>query len=172
MANKNILMIVAQQGFRDEEYEVPRKIFREKGFEVVVAASEKGIATGKLGTQTTVDLAIDNIEISDFQAMVLIGGPGVTGYFQSEKVWNLVREAEKQDKVIAAICIAPTILANAGVLQGKKATAFPSEEQNLVQKGAQFSGNSVEVDGNIITASGPEAAREFGEKIVSLLERQ
>lgn len=68
-----------------------------------------------------------------------------------------------------AICIAPVTLANAGILEGKRTTAFPSVESDLKARGANYTGNPVERDGKIITGSGPEAATEFGKTIVAAL---
>jgi protease I len=71
---------------------------------------------------------------------------------------------------VAAICIAPVILANAGLLNGKRATSFSSEKNTLVTKGALVSVNGVESDGKIITAEGPSHATEFGEMILKALK--
>ncbi|GAJ17159.1 unnamed protein product, partial [marine sediment metagenome] len=69
----------------------------------------------------------------------------------------------------SAICIAPVTLANAGILDKKKATVFRSEVKAIKRKGAIYTGKVVEVDGNIITAEGPQAAEEFGKTIINLL---
>ena len=83
---------------------------------------------------------------------------------------SLAQKFYNAGKITAAICIAPVILANAGLLNGKKATSFPSEENALEDKGAAFTGNPVEADGLIVTAEGPKAARDFGKKIAQLLK--
>ena len=71
--------------------------------------------------------------------------------------------------MVAAICIAPSTLANAGLLEGKRVTSFASEKQNIESKGATYTGGMLEMDGKIITANGPQAARAFGKKIAELL---
>ena len=81
---------------------------------------------------------------------------------------------EKQ-KILAAICIAPAILAKAGVLEGKNATVWSSVLDKgpikiLEENGANYVEKDVVVDGNIITANGPQAASEFGRKIVEILK--
>jgi protease I len=82
----------------------------------------------------------------------------------------LARDFYDSGKIVAAICLAPAILAKAGLLSGVKATCTPDEEENLVAGGAEYTGAPVEVDGKIVTGSGPDAARRFGEKIVELLK--
>jgi protease I len=81
----------------------------------------------------------------------------------------LVKEANRAGKVVSAICLAPVTLANAGLLEGKRATAYPSAESFLKWKGAIYTGNAVEVEGNIVTANGPEAAEEFAQAVAGMV---
>lgn len=166
---KKILMVIAQQNFRDEEYEEPKEIFLKAGFEVKTVAERRGEALGKLGARAWADFPFAEANVHNFDAVVFVGGPGAAHYFHDDEALNLVKDFEREGKLLAAICIAPSILANAGVLQGKKATVFPSEKENLQAKGAIYTGKPVEADGNIITASGPEAAEEMAGKIVEML---
>lgn len=166
---RQILMVIAQNDFRDEEYEIPKTIFEEAGFLVKTASERRGEAMGKLGTKVQVDLPLMEIDIDDFEALIFVGGPGAADYFHDGEVLNLVRDFSKKGKVTAAICIAPSILANAGILEGQRATAFPSEQENLTSRGAEYSGAPVESSGNIITANGPQAAKEFAQAIIKAL---
>lgn len=169
LLGKRILMVLAHDQYRDEEYEEPSRIFENEGAKVTVASSLPGEARGKLGGKATVDILLGEAKAEDYEAMVFVGGLGSSDYFHSPKALSLAREAFKAGKVVAAICIAPVILANAGLLKGKKATAFPSVEGNLKAQGANYTGNKVEREGNIITGSGPEAAVKFGKMIVAVL---
>ena len=168
---KKILIVVAMENFRDEEYEEPRGVFEQAGLEVKVAGERAGDAYGKMGAKAWVDMPFSDVNLENFDAVVFVGGTGSQHYFHDEEALNLAREAMQAKKLLAAICIAPTILANAGVLQGKRVTAFESEKDNLEAKGATFTGNPVEMDDSIITAKGPEVATEFGEKIVDALNQ-
>lgn len=166
---KRILMLIAQYDFRDEEYEIPKEVFEQAGFDVKTASEQRGEARGKLNIIVEADFAFCEININDYDVFVFVGGTGIAHYFHNEKLLTLARGGFEVGKIIAAICYAPTILANAGILQGKRATAHDDQRATLIQKGAQFTGISVEVDGNIITANGPKAAHEFAEKIVEML---
>jgi len=75
-----------------------------------------------------------------------------------------------QNKIVSAICFAPVILANAGVLRGKKATVCGTEAKVIEDRGAQYMGPGVTVDGNIITGNAPKASKLFGQKINDLLK--
>lgn len=163
-------MIVAPNNFRDEELLEPKAAFEKAGMQVVISSKEVSVATGKLGAKIRVDKELSDVSIADYDALVFVGGPGSTIYFDNQTALNLAQEAIKTNKILGAICIAPSILANAGVLKGKQATAFPSEEKNLRAKGAIYTKDAVVRDGNIITASGPAAATRFGEEILKALK--
>jgi len=165
-----ILMVLAPEDFRDEEYQKPRKVLEEMGAEVIVASKGVWEAKGMLGAKVKVDLDLSQVKIDDYLGVVFVGGIGASSYFNDENALNLARNFFEKGKIVGAICIAPSILANAGILSGKKATAFYSEEKNLVKKGTIYTGQPVTVDGKIVTANGPSAAEEFGRKLGEVLE--
>lgn len=166
---RKILLVIAPHDFRDEEYEIPKEVFQESGFEVKTAGERRGEAIGKLGVRAWVDVPFVEVNVHNFEAVVFVGGPGAAHYFHDDEALNLARDASREGKIVAAICIAPSILANAGILQNRLATAFASEKENLESKGATFTGSTVEADDSIITANGPAAAADFAEKIVEIL---
>jgi len=173
MADPRILYIVAQEGFRDEEYFVPEEIFEENDIEIVVASIEKGTAKGKLGGEVEVNVAIRDADIGNYDALVIAGGPGALELKEHDEVIDIIKKTVEMDKILAAICIAPAILAEADVLKGKRATVWNSDSLQsriLEDHGATYSDMPVEVDGNIITANGPEAAKKFAERIVEALK--
>ncbi|MDD5382097.1 MAG: DJ-1/PfpI family protein [Candidatus Margulisbacteria bacterium] len=166
-ANK-ILMIIAYKLFRDEEYSRPKEIFEKAGIEVETASSTAGTATGKLGLKARVDLTLKDVKVGDYQAVVFVGGPGSFDYYDNPTCHAIARETLQAGKVLAAICAAPGILAKAGLLKGKKATMF-EDTGVLGENGAVYTGQGVEIDGKIITATGPETAKAFAETIIQNL---
>jgi len=171
---KKAVMIIAFRDFRDKEYFVPKEILEKAGVEVKTASNKKGTAIGADGGDTEVDLLISEISVSDFDAVIFVGGPGALENLDNEDSYKVAKEAISQGKVLASICISPVILAKAGVLEGKKATVWyspldKSSIKTLEEKGAIFENQPVVVDGNIITANGPGAAEDFGKKIVEVL---
>lgn len=168
--SKQAILIVAQQAFRDEELLEPKAILEKRGIRVRVASKTRHKASGKLGTELEPDLALAEISAGDADAIIFVGGSGARQYFDDPEALKLASGFKVAGKLVGAICVASSILANAGILMGKRVTGFPTEEENIVNHGGEYTGMQVEVDGNIITAKDPSAAREFGEKIAYLLE--
>lgn len=169
---KKVLMIVASQDFRDEEYQKPRQILEKEGAEITVASSKKGKIKGMLGLTIAPDILLPEVRVSDYDAVIFVGGYGAQEYFTDPTAHKIAREAQRLGKITSAICIAPSILANAGILKGKKAASWSSEHSNLRVKGANVTGEEVEKDGDLITASGPAVAQEFGELLKESLGRR
>jgi len=167
-----ILMIIAHKNFRDEELLIPKKIFERAGYKVVVASSTLKVCKGMLGSKVKPDLLISKVNVKKYAAVVFVGGTGAVEYFNSPQARRIIREAYEQGKVIGAICLAPCILAKAGILKGKKATIWYSESFCLLENGARYTGKPVTVDGKIVTGAGPFAAKDFALAILKLLEEE
>lgn len=171
---KKIAMLIAQQEFRDEEYLIPKSIFQQQGIEVITVSIEKGQAIGVFGGTTEADFAFSDINAGSFDGIVFVGGSGAMRDMDNKEVYGIAKEAVAQNKVLGAICISPAILANAGVLKGKKATVWASNMDKSAVKmlesgGADYQTEKVVIDGKIVTANGPEAARRFAETTAGLL---
>jgi protease I len=166
---KKVLMVIAPNDFRDEEFFDTKEILEQAGIEVTVVNSTGQPSKSMFGKIVTPDRNFYNIDIDDFDAIAFVGGQGAPAYFDSRQAYNLAKEFNESGKIVAAICIAPVILARAGLLSGKKATVFPSGRNDINAVGT-YTGNKVEKDGNIITACGPEAAIDFGKAIVEALK--
>jgi len=169
MVDRQVVMVIAFKGFRDEELFDTQKELENACVKTVVASTQLGNATGVLGGIAEATRVIGQIKVDEFDGIVFVGGGGAGIYFNDYKAQELAREFNAKGKVVGAICIAPSILANAGMLKGKKATAFPSEEGNLRENGAVWTGQDVAVDGKIVTANGPKTAKEFGRKIAEYI---
>lgn len=173
---KKAVMIIAFRDFRDPEYFIPKEILEKNGVEVKTASNKIGIAIGAEGGETNVDLLVSEINVSDFNAVIFVGGPGCLENLDNEDSYRVAKEALSQNKVLASICISPVILAKAGVLKGKKATVWTdwtkSQAKILKENGAIYEGKSVVVDGKIITANGPQAAESFGKEILIALTKE
>jgi PfpI family intracellular protease len=171
LEGRKALFVIASSNFRDEEYFVPRKALENEGAEITVACSSLNESVGMLKKEKVKpDILITKVKADSYDTIVFIGGVGAKEYFTNKTALKLAADAYKQKKIVAAICIAPSILANAGILKGKKATVYQSEAANLKKQGANYTGGAVEVDGNIITGNGPQAAQQFANELIKALE--
>ena len=170
LVGKKVALIIASQQFRDEEFKEPRDLLIGKGASVFVVSSSLKESTGMLGMKVKPDILLEDLSIDVVDAVLFIGGIGASEYFTDYDAWSVAREAVKRGKVLGAICIAPVTLAKAGLLKGKMATVYSSEKETLIKAGARYTGKPVTVDGNIVTANGPQAAREFAEAVIRLVK--
>lgn len=169
---KKVLMIIAHSNFRDEEFQEPKAILEKKGFEVVVASTDSGTAKGMFGMQVNPDTTVDKVQPEDYEAVVVVGGSGSQAHlWNNARVHQIVQAFDQRRHLVAAICISPVVLARAGLLRERKATVFRTATtlSELKKGGAVISDAPVVVDGRIITGRGPEAAKEFGQKIAESL---
>ncbi len=170
MGSDNIvLMVLANYEFRDEEYLDTLSALKDAGIETKIAALSNEDCKGIGGTLVSVDYTFDEIDMVQFSAIIFIGGLGVEDYLHDESVHSLAKTFHNNNKVVAAICWAPAILANAGVLSGKKATAWEGAKDVLMSSGAIYTGEQVTIDGKIVTANGPDAASKFGMAIAEMI---
>jgi len=166
------LFIIAQHGYQDNEYTTPKNILEEANIEIITASKEAGICHGALGGNTPATLSLTDINIGEYDVIIFPGGGGAAQYHDDPQAHLIVQQTVNQNRLLAAICISPVTLANAGVLAGKKATVWNLDHKHaekLTNHGAIYTGATVTVDGKIITANGPEAAAEFGQKILEIL---
>ncbi|HEC33240.1 MAG TPA: DJ-1/PfpI family protein [Chloroflexi bacterium] len=167
-----VLLVIAPEDFRDEEYAEPRAVLEAAGYAVVVASLSLDVATGMLGMEVQPDLLLADVRVPDYDAIVFIGGNGATVYWDAPEAYRVAQEAAEQGKGLAAICIAPVILARAGVLAGREATVFDPDSlcAELEAGGATCTGVPVQRDGRIVTARSPDVAGLFAETIVEVLQ--
>lgn len=175
LLNKKVAILIAFKDFRDEEYFVPKEILETAGAEVKTISTEKGAAIGAEGGEVEIELLAEDLNPADFDAVVFIGGQGCLKYLDNENSYKIAKETLIQGKILAAICISPVILAKAGVLKGREATVWSSSMDKsaikiLKEKGAIYQDDLAVIDGKILTASCPAAARAFGQSLINLLK--
>jgi protease I len=167
---KKVVIVIAQDGFRDEELFQPKEILEKEKIQVKIASSSLKEARGMLGARVKPDILINDVNMQDFDGIIFIGGRGASQYWDNPFAHKLAQEAIALNKVVGALCIAPVTLAKAGILKGKKATVWPSEGGQLQAAGAIYTGRAVEEDGNIITADGPSSSTEFGQAVLRAIK--
>ncbi len=174
LKNKKIAIVIAFKGFKDPEYFIPRDILETAGAEIITVSSEKGTAFGDDGGEAKVDLIASEADPAEFDAVVFIGGPGMGENLDNREFQSIAEKAVEKGKVLAAICIAPALLAKAGLLRDRKATVWSSYMDKsaikiLKENGAVYEEKDVVIDGRIVTAAGPHAAEQFGQALIGVL---
>ncbi|MBM4041609.1 MAG: DJ-1/PfpI family protein [Planctomycetes bacterium] len=169
LAGKRAVLVIAPRDFRDEELQEPLKLLRASGCMVAIACSSLDEAAGMKGARVKPGMLLKDVKAADFDAVVFVGGVGASVYFDDPTAQALARQAAADGRVVGAICVAPSILARAGVLKGKRATAWSSQKDDLERGGALWAEEPVVRDGKLVTGNGPEAAKPFAELLVEAL---
>ncbi len=175
--SKRILFIVMPENFQDHEFNIPYMMLIKKGFTVDIGGFRPGIATGSFGLEVTPNFVIDTLTPADFDlydAVVIPGGSGSTTYlWGNKKIQEIVKYFHDHKKIVATICYACIVPVQAGILTGKKATVYPTDEAKAVftKHGVTFSNDGVVSlsDEKIITGQGPTFAKPFGQAIIEML---
>jgi 4-methyl-5(b-hydroxyethyl)-thiazole monophosphate biosynthesis len=165
--NARVLCLLVD-GFEEIEMVAPVDLLRRAGIEVVVAAIHGKGAAGRCGIRVEADVSLTEIYGPGFDLLLLPGGPGVGEMRRDGRAAALAREFAARGKPVAAICAAPLVLMDAGLLEGRRFTAHRSVRNVL---GAALD-ERVVVDGNLITSSGAGSAMDFGLALVARMAGQ
>lgn len=177
LQGKKVMVLIAPEGFRDEEYAQTHAALKGAKADPVVVSAHTGVCTGKLGSIAHAKMTVDDALNEQWDGAALIGGPGADIYIDDERVHKIARKVAEDGNVLAAICMAPVILSHAGLLDGVDATVFPDEayEKDLVEHGANLKKQAVVQSENningapLITGNGPKAAFAFGLQLTNAL---
>lgn len=165
-----MIYVFLANGFEETEAIAPIDCLRRCGLEVVTVGIGDNIITGSHGITMVTDCADSQIVFSDdIEMIVLPGGmPGTLNLEKSEAVQNAIDYCVLNNKYIAAICAAPSILGHKGLLENKRAVCYTGFEDQL--SGAEIGTEAVCVSDNFITSKGMGTAVEFGLKLVAILK--
>lgn len=173
-----ILLLIAHKGFQPVEYQDTRMVLERAGYTVMVASDKSGATVDAMGKSgPIVTLTVDQVAVVDYRGVFIIGGGGALDSLDTSAVHNLMKSARDAGIVWGAICISPRILCRAGLLDNKKFTGWDGDGK-LKSYAYQTCPNAhcmedpVVVDGMLVTAQGPTAARSFGEAIVKVLAQK
>lgn len=169
------ILILATDGFEQSELELPLNALREQGATVHVCAPANTLEEGFIrgwnkadwGNEVPVDVTLDEAKSASYDALVLPGGVINPDKLRTnEKALALVKSFEQSGKIIAAICHAPWLLAEAGLARGRKLTSYASIKTDMKNAGAQWEDTEVVTDQGIITSRSPDDLPAFIAKII------
>jgi protease I len=167
-----VLIIIAPEKFRDEELAEPVAAFTKAGIAYEIASTRRGACTGMLGAKVMATTSLEELDPKGYDAILIVGGGGAQAHLWDDDLLQpIVRFFSDKMKVVGAICLAPVVLARAGILKGKKATYYesPVAFREMKAGGAVLVNQPVVTDGRIVTANGPAAAKEFADTFVKML---
>lgn len=169
------VLIIATDGYEQSELTEPKRLLEEAGIETEVASLKSGEIRGwkdkDWGDSVAVDMTLDAVDPSRYDALMLPGGQMNPDILRMDKTAiRLVKTFAEAGKPVAAICHAPWLLAEAGVIDGKTVTAWPSIRTDLANAGANVIDQEVAIDGNLITSRNPDDIPAFSAALIKAVE--
>lgn len=169
--NRKAVAILATNGFEESELREPKKALEEAGADVHIVSLQsgeiKGWSDGNWSNSYTVDKTLDEVSQADYNALMLPGGVINPDLLRNNKdAVDFVRSFFENHKPVAAICHAPWLLAEAGVLEGRNVTSYSSIKTDIINAGANWYDEEVVVDEGLVTSRNPNDLPAFNAKLV------
>ena len=166
------MLIFLENGVEDTEFIYPYYRFQEAGYQMdAVAPKAKEIYHGKHGVPFTSNISPQEVNLDNYDAVIIPGGQAPDRMRLNSALVNIVKEANKKGKVIAAVCHGPQMLIEADIVRGKTATSWPSVRTDLRNAGATVLDQSSVVDGNLVTSRSPRDLPDFCRATLNLLNK-
>ena len=164
------VLVPLAQGCEELEAVTVIDLMRRAGIDVVTAGLDDQPVTASRGVRLIPDTTLDEVLGKDFDMIVLPGGlPGADHLDRDERIHALLRRLSEAGKYTAAICAAPKVFANAGLLDGKQATSYPGVIDAMDLPATRVLSDAVVSDGNVVTSRGPGTAMDFALALIEKL---
>jgi 4-methyl-5(b-hydroxyethyl)-thiazole monophosphate biosynthesis len=164
------ILVPIAEGFEELEAITIIDLLRRAGFDVVTAGLDEKPVRASRGNVIIPDTAIDKVTDQAFDLIVLPGGlPGADNLRDNPTLQGMLKQQHEKGKMLGAICAAPKALASAGVLSGKEITCYPGALNEVDSTDFEITGDSVRIDGNVITSRGPGTAMDFALTLIEKL---
>lgn len=148
-------------------------LLRRANINVVTASLGPLTVTCSRGVHLVADTELEKVIYNDFDMIILPGGlPGATNLDSDHRIHATLKRLYRSDKAVAAICAAPLVLANTGLLDGKKATCYPGALEPKDWPNTALCHDAVVVDGRVLTSRGPGTAMDFALTIIAYLTNE
>ncbi len=163
-------LVFLATGFEEIEAVTIVDVLRRANIKVTTAGLTPNPIQGAHKMKIIPDKSVDEVVTNEFDVVICPGGsPGYLNLRKDSRVIQIIKTAYNKNKLVGAICAAPTVLSDAGILEHKNCTIYPGMENELITGGGKPKSDNVVVDGNIITSKGPATALEFALKLVEVL---
>ncbi len=172
LKGKKVLTIVSKD-YDDLEFHYPIIRLQEEGATIVIAAETKGEhVDGKYGLSTVSDVSFDEVNIEEYDALLIPGGWAPDYLRRFDAVLDFVKYMDKHNRLIGIICHAGWVLSSADVLKGRTVTSTPGIKHDLMHAGATWVNEAAIVDGNIISGRRPPDLYVYMPLIIEALKNQ
>lgn len=171
------VLILATDGYEQSELFSPREALMDAGATVTIASIKmdpiQGMKHDEKGETITPTMLLDDVDVADFDALVLPGGVANPDALRMQpRAIEIIQGFFDADKTVAAICHAPWLLIEADVVDGRRATSWPSLRTDLENAGAEVVDEAVVIDGNLITSRNPDDLPAFNEALIAAISEQ
>lgn len=171
------VLIMATDGFEQSELFSPRDALNDAGMTVTLASialdSIQGMLYAEKGLTITPDTTIDEVDVEDYDALVLPGGLANPDALRLHpQAVTIIEAFFDADKIVAAICHAPWLLIEADVVDGRRVTSWPSLQTDLENAGGEYVDEEVVIDGNLITSRNPDDLPAFNAAVIAAIDAQ
>jgi len=164
-------LIILANGFEEIEATAIIDILRRGQVQVTVAGLNQTLIIGAHQINIQADTTVEEIKNNEFDAVILPGGePGTTNLQKDKEVAKILLNHAQNEKIVAAICAAPKILDQLGLLQNKNATSYPGNKGDMIR--CNYKEDRVVKDGNILTSRGPGTSMEFAYALLEELGKE
>jgi protease I len=166
---KSVLIILPSDNFNDAEYNAIKNALENAGVKIFIGSDADSICKGEKRLRVQPDVKFFNVNPANFDAIVVIGGSGIIDYWKNKQLHGIVRNFSAAGKPTAAICAAPVVFSEAGILEGKKGVCYPKSKKEFTRKNVEYVDFPVVRDGNIITARDYSAADELALTLIQMI---
>ncbi|MDH3608409.1 MAG: DJ-1/PfpI family protein [Gammaproteobacteria bacterium] len=164
------VLVPLAQGCEELEAVTIIDLLRRAEMQVITASLDEKPIVASRGTKLLADTTLDQVINEEFDMIVLPGGlPGADNLNEDQRIHTILKNAVDKNNYVAAICAAPKVLVSAGLLNNKKATAYPGVLEVLKNDTVEITGVAVQQDGKVITSRGPGTAMDFALEIITCL---
>lgn len=164
-------IVLLENGFEDSELIYPYYRLQEAGFDVdLVSEAGDEVYEGKNGVKQRSDIAAEEVDVNDYDVLVIPGGHGPDTMRMKDSIVDIVQDAVDNDLVIASVCHGAQVLIETDYLDGKDATCWYSVKTDLKNAGGNYHDEEVVVDGNLVTSRMPPDLPAFMRETLKLLE--
>jgi protease I len=167
----SILIFLPKKDFNEEEFTILKGLLLKAGKQIFITSDDHFVCSGSKGMKVKSDTSFFNINVNNFSALILVGGAGSKAYWKNQILQKIIIKFFVLGKVVAAICSSPIILANAGILNNKKATCYSEDKMELINSGIDYQDKNLVVDANVVTADNSHSAQQFAEAILYLIKQ-